>query len=108
MLAQSGATATVRSPGRNARIPPNESERKSVELRCQLRFAPVAEGACAILEARDPEHGVTLTVEATGADRAAALTLLAERTRELYGAVCQLVDTVEEVTRQYYADDSGD
>jgi hypothetical protein len=79
-----------------------------VELRCQLRFAAAAEGASAILEARSADGDVTVTVEARGSDRAAALLALAERTRELYGAACQLVETVEEVTRQYYDEEDAE
>jgi hypothetical protein len=73
-----------------------------VELRCQLRFVDDADGKRAFLEARDARGCVRVTIEATGGDEGEALSALAERTRELYGAVCGIVDTVEDVVRRYY------
>jgi hypothetical protein len=40
-------------------------------------------------------------VEARGGDEGTAITILAERTRALYGAVLNLVETVEEVEHTY-------
>ena len=79
-----------------------------MELRCQLRFAKAPEGARAILEARDAGRSVLVSIEATGTDEGEALAALAERTRDLYGAVVCIVDTVEDVLRRYYEPDDAD
>ncbi len=79
-----------------------------MDLRCQLRFAGVPNGARAILEAGLPDRSVLITVEATGPDEGQALSALAERTRALYDGVCGLVETVEELTRTYYETREGD
>jgi hypothetical protein len=89
----------LRGPGGVARLMPNDLR---VELRCQLRFTDDADGKRALLEARDARGCVRVTIEATGSDEGEALSALAERTRELYGAVCGIVDTVEDVARRYY------
>ncbi|MBI3944819.1 MAG: hypothetical protein HY321_02795 [Armatimonadetes bacterium] len=72
-----------------------------MELRCQLRFIETEQGARATLEASDPGRCAAITLVAEGADRAEAVALLAERTRELYDAVCGLVESVEEVAQSY-------
>lgn len=82
--------------------------RGCMELRCQLRFEDAAEGKRAILDARDARRSVRVTVEATGTDEGEALAALAERTRELYGAVCGAVETVEDVVRRYYESEDAD
>ncbi len=75
-----------------------------MELRCQLRFTDdPAGGARAILDADTADRSVRITIEATGATKGEAFETLAERTRELYGATCSLVDTVEELARTYFA-----
>lgn len=76
-------------------------EQESMELRCQVRFVDEPSGARVLLEAGDPAQGVSLTLEASGANKREAITLLAERTRALYSAVCGMVETVEDLARTY-------
>jgi len=62
----------------------------------------------AILEARDVDRSVLVTIEATGADEGEALAALAERTRAFYGGVVGVVETVEDVLGRYYAPGESD
>ena len=82
--------------------------RLTVDLRCDLRFEKTEAGVRAVLDARDASEEVRASVSATGPDEGRALAALAERTREFYGAACQMVETVEELARAYLgSDDEG-